>query len=284
MSKLPILVQGSREKELLLRSLLREMRSVIVALSGGVDSSYLSYIASQELGNNALAVTADSPSYPHSLKEETIKFTALYGIRHEIITTDEINDERYLSNGPDRCYYCKTELFEKLIEMARKRGFNGVCDGNNYDDKSDYRPGLVAARQLGVRSPLMEAGMTKSDIRQMSRLAGLPVWDKPAQACLSSRVPHGQRITIQKLSAIERGEELLKSLGFRIYRLRHHGDIARIELGIDELERALVPTTAQAIVNGIKSLGFRYVTIDLEGYRTGSVSAAKVDITVSTRQ
>lgn len=269
--------KDAETKEQRLRTLIREMGSAIIALSGGVDSAYLSYIAAQELGHKALAVTADSPSYPASLKQETIEFTSLYGIQHEIITTEEIEREEYLSNSPDRCYYCKNELFTKLLEIAVHRGFQVVCDGNNLDDTSDYRPGRVAAQELSVRSPLIEAGMTKADIREMSRRNGLPVWDKPAQACLSSRVPHGDRITREKLYSIEQGEELLKTLGFRVYRLRHHGDIARLEIGLDEMARILETETAKALTSGIKALGFKYVVLDLEGYRRGSLNSTEVD-------
>lgn len=271
-------------KEQRLRTLIREMGSAIIALSGGVDSAYLSYIAAQELGHKALAVTADSPSYPASLKQETIEFTSLYGIQHEIITTEEIEREDYLNNSHNRCYYCKNELFTKLLEIAAHRGFQTVCDGNNLDDIGDYRPGRVAAQELNVRSPLIEAQMTKADIREMSRRSGLPVWDKPAQACLSSRIPHGERITREKLSSIERGEELLRSLGFRVYRLRHHKEIARLEIGREEMVRMLEPETAATVTRGIKALGFRYVVLDLEGYRRGSLNSAEVDKAAGIRQ
>lgn len=276
--------EDAEKKERLLRAVIREMGSTVIALSGGVDSAYLSYIAAQELGSKALAVTGDSPSYPASLKQETIEFTSLYGIRHEIIITEEIEREEYLRNAPNRCYYCKTELFTKLIKLAASRGFQVVCDGNNLDDTLDYRPGRVAAQELSVRSPLIEAGMTKADIREMARRAGLPVWDKPAQACLSSRVPHGDRISREKLSSIERGEEILKSLGFKVYRLRHHGEIARLEIGLEEMGRVLDPETAQALIDGIKALGFRYVALDLEGYRRGSLNSAEVDKVAMIRQ
>lgn len=276
-SKLPILdfvgvPNQAEEKEERLRKILKEMKTVIVALSGGIDSAYLSYIAAQELGDNALAITGDSASYSEQEKPQTVSFTERYKIRHEIIFTQEMENENYLNNPPNRCYFCKTELFTKLTSIAKERGVAYVCDGNNKDDIGDFRPGMQAARNLDVRSPLIEAEMTKADIRAMARRAGLNIWDKPASACLSSRVPYGSAITQEKLSAIDRSEHFLHTLGFRVCRVRHHGELARIEIATDELPKALNPELIARINPAFKEFGFKYVTLDLEGYRTGSMN------------
>ncbi|HTG16309.1 MAG TPA: ATP-dependent sacrificial sulfur transferase LarE [Blastocatellia bacterium] len=260
------------EKEQRLRELVRGYDSLIVAFSGGADSAYLAYVAHSELGDRALAVTGDSASYPTFQRELADRLTNQFGIHHEIIFTEEFEDTNYTSNPPDRCYYCKNELYTKLAELAQTRGFATICDGSNADDVGDYRPGRQAAREIGVRSPLEECGLTKAEIRELSRRAGLPTWNEPASACLSSRVPYGQVVTIEKLSMVDKAEIALKELGFRQVRVRHHGDVARIEVAEEELPRALDSEMAGRMSAALKALGFRYVALDLEGYRTGSLN------------
>ncbi len=259
-------------KEAALCRLLRAMESVLVAYSGGIDSAYLAYVAARELGTRALAVTGESPSYPDFQRQDALTVVEQFGIPHEFVVTEEMHDANYQANPTNRCYFCKHELFTKLGALAEARGFAWVCDGNNADDVGDYRPGRKAAGELNVRSPLIEAGLRKADIRALAKAAGLPIWDRPASACLSSRIPYGMPVTIEKLSVIERGEAKLRALGFSLMRVRHHGEVVRIEIAPAELPKALNTEMTQRIAAAFKQLGFKFVTLDLEGYRTGALN------------
>jgi uncharacterized protein len=261
-------------KEAHLYRALREFPSIIVAYSGGVDSAWLAYAATRVLRRAAVCVTADSPSYPQRHRALAIRLAADFGFVHEIIRTDEMARPEYRANPANRCYYCKHELYTRLSEIARERGIPVIADGSNADDRGDYRPGRQAAREFGVRSPLDEAGLTKADIRELSRRAGLPTWDEPASACLSSRIPYFSEVTDEKLRMIERAESVLRGLGFRICRVRHHDSIARLELGRDEIARALEPEVADAIDRALRDIGYQHVTVDLRGYRLGSLNEA----------
>ncbi len=253
---------------------LASLGSVVVAYSGGVDSAFLALTAARVLGPHALAVTADSPSYPDRHREIALDTARAFALRHEIIRTAEIERAEYRANPANRCYYCKHELYTHLSGIARARGFAAVVDGSNADDRGDYRPGRQAAREFGVLSPLDEAGLTKAEIRELAKRAGLATWDEPASACLSSRIPYHSEVTPEKLRVIEAAERVLRTLGFRVFRVRHHDRIARLELGRDEIARALEPTVAERIDRELRALGYAHVTVDLRGYRLGSLNEA----------
>ena len=258
-------------KEQALCDTLASLRSVIVAYSGGVDSAYLALVASRTLGDRAVAVTADSPSYPERHRQMAAQIAEQFGLRHEIIHTGELERPEYRANPTNRCYYCKHELYTHLSRIAADRHAI-VVDGNNADDRGDYRPGREAAREFGVRSPLDEVNLTKDEIRELSKLAGLPTWDEPASACLSSRIPYHTEVTDEKLRMIERAEQALRTLGFRVCRVRHHDDLARVEIARADMPRATEPEIASAIVRELKAIGYRYVSLDLQGYRMGSLN------------
>jgi pyridinium-3,5-biscarboxylic acid mononucleotide sulfurtransferase len=261
-----------KEAELLAR--LAELPSLLVAVSGGADSAYLAWTAHRALGARALSVTAISPSYSAYDRAELEKFIAHTAVRHEFVATHEMENPAYRANAGDRCYYCKDELFNVLDELAKERGFAAMAYGVNADDTNDFRPGHRAAAEHRVLAPLLEANMNKAEIRALSRRAGLPTWDRPASACLSSRLPYGTEVTPERLTLIESGEAILRELGFRQFRVRLHDKLARIEIAPEELPRAMTPEMGATISRRFKAAGFLYVALDLEGYRQGSLNAA----------
>ncbi|MSO81779.1 MAG: ATP-dependent sacrificial sulfur transferase LarE [Acidobacteria bacterium] len=276
-------------RERRLHDLLASLDSVIVAFSGGADSAYLAWAATQVLGPAALCVTADSPSYPDHHRQLALRIAREFGLHHEFVHTAEMERPEYRANPVDRCYHCKHELYGVLSGLAAARGITTIVDGSNADDRSDYRPGRKAAGEFGVRSPLDAADLTKADIRELSRRAGLPTWDEPASACLSSRIPYHSEVTSDKLRMIERAETVLRELGFRVCRVRHHdtpfdpltgsgrpehrrGALARLEIGRDEISGALDPDVRERIVRELRVIGYQHVAIDLQGYRMGSLN------------
>jgi pyridinium-3,5-biscarboxylic acid mononucleotide sulfurtransferase len=261
-----------KEKQDRLFAQLGAMDRVIVAFSGGADSAYLAWAARQVLGANALAMTADSASLPESHKRDAEAFVRQFGIAHEYVETHEFDNPDYLRNDANRCFHCKDELFTVLEQVGRERGYQHIIYGVNADDLGDYRPGQNAARQHRVAAPLADAGLTKAEIRELSRQSGLPTWDRPASACLSSRIPYGTAVTAENVKTVESGEEALKAMGFRQFRVRFHGEIVRIEIAPDELAKALTLEMARRFTEIFKAIGFHYVTLDLEGYRQGSLN------------
>jgi uncharacterized protein len=261
-------------KQFRLDQILIGLERVVVAYSGGTDSAYLAWAAHRVLGARAIAVTADSASIPASHKRDAEAFARECGFTHEYIQTHEFENPDYVKNDKDRCFHCKDELFDRLEAFASARGFTHIIYGVNKDDLGDYRPGQRAAKLHSVQAPLVEANLTKAEIRELSRRANLSTWDRPAAACLSSRVPYGTPVTVQTIQTIEQGEEAIRALGFRQFRVRFHGDLVRIEIAKDEMDKALTPASASAFAGIFRQLGFLYVTLDLEGYRQGSLNAA----------
>jgi uncharacterized protein len=260
------------EKEQTLRRLMREMDSVLVAYSGGVDSSYVALVATQELSRNAHCIMGISPSVAQIEREMAENIAADFGFNFTTVQTEELENPDYQANPINRCYFCKTELYGKLTQIAQERNIKFILDGSNMDDTSDYRPGREAAIENGVRSLLVEAGLSKPEIRQLSRLHNLPTWDKPASPCLSSRIAYGVPVSIERLGKVERGEKILRDLGLREFRVRVHGELVRLEIAPDEMERILPKQTIDLVADSFRRLGFRYVTLDLHGYRSGAMN------------
>ena len=261
-------------KEERLRDWFRTLGSVIVAYSGGVDSSYVAYVANAELGPRAVCITGQSASLPAYQRDEIDRVVEKFGFHHEIIQTDELENPGYSANNGNRCYFCKDELYGKLESLARARGIQHIVDGSTLDDLDDYRPGRQAAKQHEVRSPLIEVGLNKNEVRELSRRAALPTWDKPASPCLSSRIAYGTTVTIERLSKVDRGEEILREFGFREFRVRHHDTLVRLEIAASEMDRVLQKEVIDQLAARFRELGFKYVTLDLHGFRSGSMNEA----------
>jgi uncharacterized protein len=259
-------------KEQQLRKIFRELGSVVVAYSGGVDSSYVAYVANAELGPRAICITGQSASLPSYQQAEIDRVVNDFGFHHEVIQTEELDNPSYQANNPDRCFFCKDELYGKLEAIAATRGIETIVDGSTIDDINDFRPGRQAAKQHAVRSPLIEVGMSKSEVRELSRRVGLPTWDKPASPCLSSRIAYGTAVTIERLSKVDRGEEIMREFGFREFRVRHHDTLVRLEISPAEMDRVLRKEVLDQIAARFRELGFKYVTLDLEGFRSGSMN------------
>ena len=268
----PTMTLSAEEKEQNLRRLMRELQSVLVAYSGGVDSSYVALIATQELGENALCVMGISPSVSQTQREEAEKLAADFKFNYVSLKTEELDNPNYQANPTNRCYFCKSELYGKLAPFAQERGIAVVVDGSNTDDTSDFRPGRQAAQENNVRSLLVEVGLSKKEIRELSKKQGLPTWDKPASPCLSSRIAYGIPVSIERLSKVERGEKILQKFGFREFRVRYHGELVRLEIAPEEMERILHKEMLDQVAERFRTLGFRYVTLDLHGYRTGAMN------------
>jgi uncharacterized protein len=264
----------AEEKEQQLLKRLAEVPSLIVALSGGADSVYLAWAAQRALGTGALSVTALSPSYSAHDREAVDRFVHEFQIHHEFVETHEMENPAYRANAADRCFFCKDELFSVLEGLSEQRGFAATAYGVNADDTLDFRPGHRAAKNHQVLAPLLDVGMRKAEIRELSQRAGLPTWDRPASACLASRIPYGTEVTPERLGLVERGEAALRDLGFAQFRVRLHDKLARVEISPEEMPRALSPTMAAAIAQRLKAVGFAYVSLDLEGYRQGSLNEA----------
>lgn len=263
-----------------LTQLIASMGRTLIAYSGGVDSTFLAKVAQETIGRDAVAVTALSPTYPATELDEAKRYAAEIGIEHRLIETHELEKEEYAVNNPDRCFYCKKELFTEMQIIAEDEGFETIVYGGILDDLGDHRPGMEAAELLNARAPLVEAELQKHEIRQLSKQLGLPTWDKPAGACLASRIPYGMRVTLEKLHQVDQAEQFLHRLGFRLVRVRHHGDIARIEAPPEDLPRLFEGDVHTRIVDALKEVGFKYVALDMQGYRTGSLNETLADHTI----